>query len=167
MLRVMVRHRHIIITEAVLDIFRQSRQIRAPDSEKGGIVLGQVSEDNNYILVCRASIPGRTDKSLGKSFHRDRFRAQEIIEYEFYNSRGINTYLGEWHTHPAKVATPSRQDIQMIKDQLDQNEMRVEFILLFIVAHKELFVGLYDGYELASELACDAFPSPANGSSTN
>jgi integrative and conjugative element protein (TIGR02256 family) len=150
MLRMEIRDKQIFLTKTVIDILRQFRQLEQQKNEKGGIVLGQVSQNGRQILVCRASVPGGQDRNKRRSFRRDRKRAQQIIEYEFYNSGGKNTYLGEWHTHPANKAIPSPQDIQMITEQFATNEMKIKFILLFVVAQEELFAGLYDGQKMSS-----------------
>jgi len=150
MLRMEIRDKQIFLTETVIDIFRQLRQLEQQGNEKGGIVLGQISEDEHQILVCRASVPGSQDRNSRRSFHRDRKKAQQIIEHEFHNSGGKNTYLGEWHTHLAREATPSPRDIRMITRQFATNEIEVKFILLFVVAQKELFVGLFDAHGMSS-----------------
>ncbi len=150
MLKAEIQDKHIFLTKTVIDIFRQFRQLEQQEKEKGGIVLGQISENEHQVLVCRVSVPGSQDRNRRGSFHRDRKQAQQIIEYEFYNSDGKNTYLGEWHSHPANEAVPSPQDIHMITEQFATNEMKVEFILLFVIAQEELFVGLYDGQKMSS-----------------
>lgn len=155
MLTVEIRDKHVFLTKTVIGLFCRFRQIEQQGKEKGGIVLGQISENEHRILVCRASVPGGQDRNKRRSFHRDRKKAQQIIEYEFYNSGSKNTYLGEWHTHPANRAIPSPQDIHMITDQLATNEMKVEFILFFVVAQEELFVGLYDGQTMSSATVKD------------
>ncbi len=155
MLRVEIRDKHIYLTRTVVDILCQFRQLKQAKNENGGIILGQTSKDEQQILVCRASVPGSQERSGRLSFHRDRRKAQQIIEYEFYNSDGRNTYLGEWHTHPAKEAVPSSQDISMIMEQFATNEMRIEFILLLIVTWEELFVGLHDGQTMYSATVRD------------
>jgi len=147
MLKVELQDKQIFLTKTVFDIFRRFQR---QEKEKGGIVLGQTSENEHQVLVCRVSVPGDQDSNRRRSFHRDRRQAQHIIEYEFYNSGGKNTYLGEWHTHPANKAVPSPQDIQMITEQFATNEMKVKFILLFVVALEELFVGLYNGQKICS-----------------
>jgi integrative and conjugative element protein (TIGR02256 family) len=158
MLTVEILNRQILITESVLNVFRQFREDGQSKDERGGIVLGQVSEEGDRILICRASVPGTRDISEVNSFLRDRRRAQRIIEYEFYNSVGRNTYLGEWHTHCATRAIPSPQDINMIAEQFSNNDMKIGFIFLLVAAQKELFIGLYDGQKMTS-IVVEAFDS--------
>ncbi|NOH04961.1 MAG: hypothetical protein HND47_24805 [Chloroflexi bacterium] len=150
MIEAKIQSTHIMITDSVANIFMTSRQFHKDDNERGGIVLGQINESNNKILVCRATIPSNVD-SQGKSFfRRNHLAAQYVIEYEFFNSDRKNTYLGEWHTHPTKTAFPSQQDISMIRQQFAENNVKVKFIFLFIVAHDELYVGMYNGNEINS-----------------
>jgi len=150
MLRFEIGNRQIYITRTVADIFFQYRQLEQMQDERGGIVLGQITENAQQILVSRASIPSNKDMHKRYSFKRSRNWAQEIVQYEFHNSGGRNTYLGEWHTHPSRQATPSAQDLRMIKEQFAVNDIRTDLLLLFIVAWEELFIGLYDGQRMPS-----------------
>jgi integrative and conjugative element protein (TIGR02256 family) len=150
MIEVNIQNTQIIITSTVVDIFLKFRQFNKNEGEKGGIVLGQVNATNDKVLVCRATAPTHADISERTSFQRNRTTAQQIIEYEFYNSNRKNTYLGEWHTHPARFANPSTQDLNMIKQQLKDNDIKVKFVLIFIVAHEEIFVGLHNSHSLNS-----------------
>ena len=150
MIETVIQGKQIYITKAVVDIFYKFRQFNHHDNEQGGIVLGQINESENKILVCRATLPNRADKSSRTSFYRSKNGVQQIIQYEFYNSDRKNTYLGEWHTHPAKTAAPSSQDLEMINDQFKRNDIKVNFLIMAIVAQEELFLGLYNGHKLGS-----------------
>ena len=145
MIEVEIHQRRVFITDAVFNIFRKFQQIKASSYENGGILMGQVSGSNKNILICRASIPTHLDKNGENYFYRSMQFAQQIVDYEFYNSTGRNTYLGEWHTHPAKNATPSRQDIDMIKTQFKENKIQTNFLLLCVVGISDLYLGFYDG----------------------
>lgn len=150
MLIVYLDDREIALAKGVCKIFCDFRQLRPQTNENGGIVLGQVSDDERRILISRASVPSIYDKRYKYSFHRNAGWAQHLIEYEFYNSGGKNIYLGEWHTHPADHALPSAQDRIMLEKQFITNKIHTPFILLFIAARQELFIGLYDGQRLLS-----------------
>jgi integrative and conjugative element protein (TIGR02256 family) len=113
----------VTLSENVIDIFCRFRQVNDAQAEAGGIVLGQVSTDERRIFVNRASTPSRYDRRWPFGFQRNRHWAQQIVEYEHYNSGGCNTYLGEWHTHPAERAIPSYRDYKMIADQFANNDI--------------------------------------------
>lgn len=150
MIETVIQDKQIYITKTVVDIFCRFRQFDPHESERGGIVLGQITESENKVLVCRATIPTHADNGSRTSFYRNKAGAQQIIQYEFFNSERKNTYLGEWHTHPAKTAAPSSQDLEMIKDQFRSNDMKVNFIIMAIVAQEEVFLGLYNDNGLGS-----------------
>ena len=121
----------------ILDMYIQ-RQLNDPES--GGIILGRIIADN--IEVQRLSLPTAIDKCTRTTFERQHLSAQIIINYEFANSNGQVTYLGEWHTHPEDHPTPSATDLKMIKEQFKQNKIHTDFLILFIQGHKSLFAAL-------------------------
>jgi integrative and conjugative element protein (TIGR02256 family) len=142
----------IYITENVLDIFKKYRQRGKDTNEKGGILLGQIDQHAENVLICRASLPSSADQLGRLFFNRSKESAQLIIEYENHNSQGYNTYLGEWHTHPSKTAEPSAQDINTIKKQYSTNDIKSDYLFLFIVGLNQIYVGMYNGEEFASSI---------------
>ncbi len=141
----------ITLSENVRNIFCHFRQINSVSLEAGGIILGQVSPDGHEINIKRVSIPSQYDKRYRFGFLRKKDWAQQVIEYEHFNSCGRNTYLGEWHTHPVEKAKPSIQDLKMISNQYTKNELQVDKLLLIIVAKKEIFIGIESGSGLSEK----------------
>ena len=140
----------VYVAADVMSIFREFSRPQASAGEAGGILLGQVAEDYREILICRASTPTDRDKSSHSSFRRNRSAAQLIVEYEFHNSRGRNTYLGEWHTHNSAYAHPSERDLRMIEEQMRNNSVPAGLLIMIVVAHDELYAALFDGTTLTS-----------------
>lgn len=150
MIETQIQDTQLIITNTVINIFMNFRQFHKNDNERGGIILGQVNNSQTKVLICRATIPSTADSWGKTTFRRNHSAAQHLVEYEFHNSNRKNTYLGEWHTHPAKVAHPSSQDISMIKQQFEENDIKVKFLLMLIVAQQEIYLGMYNGLTLDS-----------------
>ena len=140
----------IYITDPVLEIFDRFGVASPGKGESGGILLGQIDTHEQRIMICRASVPGPLDQATSVSFVRGKASAQQIIEYEFHNSNGTNTYLGEWHSHPAAKAQPSTQDLRMIRDQRLSSTIHVRFLLLIVVAKREICVAIDDGERVSS-----------------
>ena len=111
---------NIYFTKDVLILISKFIQSKQKQHEAGGILLGQVKENNIYIT--RVSFPSNQDKSSRFSFSRNKDYAQAIIDFEFHNSNKRTIYLGEWHTHPEELPTPSTTDRKMIKDQFSKNK---------------------------------------------
>ncbi|HEY5125283.1 MAG TPA: Mov34/MPN/PAD-1 family protein, partial [Ignavibacteria bacterium] len=122
------------------------RQDTIDKNEAGGILLGQINRD--CILITRASVPNKKEKSDRYNFVRNKTKAQIIIDYEFVNSGSKTIYLGEWHTHPFNIANPSRVDIEMIKEQFKNNIIQTDFLMLVILGIKKDYIGIYNGKKL-------------------
>lgn len=137
---------NIFIGQNVLDVIASFRQLKKEQNESGGILLGQVKENNIYIL--RNSIPTPFDSATRTSFVRNKKIAQIIIDYEFANSQNKTVYLGEWHTHPEDYPTPSFVDKEMISDQFKFNKLNEPWVLLLIQGRKGFYIGKYDGKKL-------------------
>jgi integrative and conjugative element protein (TIGR02256 family) len=50
------------------------------------------------------------DQRARTRFHRAKRRHQAAIDAAWAASEGTCTYLGEWHTHPEPIPTPSAVD---------------------------------------------------------
>lgn len=92
----------------------------------------------------KLSVPTTLDKASRTNFERSKLSAQIILEYEFHNSNGQLTYLGEWHTHPESFPTPSSTDLNMLKDQFKNNKISTDFLILIIKGTKGLYVRVID-----------------------
>ena len=143
----------IEFAESVLNIFDKFVQNTNYKKEAGGILLGQVSNKSIYII--KASVPNRFDIATRYSFHRDKNIAQIIVNHEFYNSMGKTIYLGEWHTHPEDYASPSSQDIKMIKGQMKLGKLNESFALLVIRGIIGTYVGILKNDLLEGKIICN------------
>lgn len=130
----------IFFTDDVISLLGNFIQIKQTQNEAGGILLGQVKEKDIYIT--RISFPSTRDRSSRYTFDRSKKSAQAIIDYEFYNSGKRTIYLGEWHTHPEKLPTPSNVDRKMIKDQFSKNLLNEPFLLQYILGTKGFYLGI-------------------------
>ncbi len=81
------------IADRVLETFHKHRQRRFRISESGGILLGRIYESK--IEIEAVTTPGREDRQGPFFFHRNRSRAQKLLDKAFDESNGEQTYLGE------------------------------------------------------------------------
>lgn len=146
MKKIIIINKSIHISDSVLNLFEKHKQRRRWSNESGGILLGQVTDKGVFIL--KASTPNKFDKASRYSFECNKDGAQIIMDYEFINSDKKTIYLGEWHTHPESIPTPSGTDINMIQTQFKKNKINEPFLLLIIQGTKELYVGLFDGKKI-------------------
>lgn len=142
-MKIELKNRVLILTDRVIASLQKYRQVDRKSNESGGIVLGQIA--GREVFLTRISTPNKFDKASRFSFDRNPDAAQVIIDFEHLNSQGKTNYLGEWHTHPERNASPSPRDRKMIKNQWDANKLNQDFVLLIIVGLKKSFIGIYDG----------------------
>lgn len=127
---------HLIIREDVVKIFRTFEQ-KSSKTEAGGILLGFVYP--GFTEICEATIPGKLDRFGQFFFIRSKNGAQRKINKAWIKSEGSLIYLGEWHTHPDINPKPSITDIDMIKKQLKETEMEIDFLYLIIVGRDDTY----------------------------
>lgn len=133
---------NVVLHAQPLDILEKFTQYSKKAPESGGIVVGKLI--NDQINIFKLSVPTSFDKASRTNFERSKIGAQIILDYEFYNSNGQLTYLGEWHTHPEEFPTPSSTDLNMLKDQFKNNKLNIDFLLLLIKGTKGLYIRLID-----------------------
>ena len=79
-------------------------------TEAGGVLLGRHLRDGSAIIVDAVTAPMAGDRRARTRFHRAQQRHQAAIDAAWAASEGTRTYLGEWHTHPERIPTPSPVD---------------------------------------------------------
>jgi len=99
------------IAPDVAATFARHRQLSRWRREAGGVILGRWILDTEDVVVDVVSEPGRGDRRGRFFFHRERERAQAIVDDAWQSSLNSRVYLGEWHTHPQDVPSPSSADV--------------------------------------------------------
>src|SRR5215510_10913306 len=102
--------RYFEISAAAWSVIRSFQQTDVYASEAGGILLGRHLRDGSAIIVDEVTTPMRGDRRSRTRFHRGRRQHQAMIDQAWHTSSGTCTYLGEWHTHPEPIPTPSVVD---------------------------------------------------------
>lgn len=130
--------RRLRFDEAAARTFDAYRTVRRV--EAGGILLGRVYASE--IVVEAATTPNPADRAGRFFFDRSHGVAQAAVNAAWKASEGEQLYLGEWHSHPAKVAEPSGRDQQMILNNLHDAKMDLDFLVLLVLGTRMDWVGL-------------------------
>lgn len=141
----------LTISDPVFSLLIGQRQLETDASESGGILLGRLYESE--VVLEQISLPGPSDKRGRFFFERDVKRAQCIVNDAWQKSNGKLVYIGEWHTHPETIPTPSSTDKQLIRNMLRDTKMEINFLFLTIVGTSDFFVGLQKGAKLIKLMA--------------
>jgi integrative and conjugative element protein (TIGR02256 family) len=78
--------------------------------ETGGVLVGYWANADEAVIR-RASGPGPDAEHFRHRFRPDHDYQTAWIAMHYRDSQGLETYLGDWHTHPgARTASPSWTD---------------------------------------------------------
>ncbi|EZQ19373.1 hypothetical protein CF98_02665 [Halopseudomonas bauzanensis] len=126
----------VYFAPAVIEVFERYVQGEL-NMEAGGILLGHVR--GIHVEIIEATVPTPKDQRLKYFFERMLHGHQWIAEKRWRDSNKLIRYLGEWHTHPEDLPTPSELDInewqRLAKRRRDGRPM-----LAAIVGRKDLRV---------------------------
>lgn len=120
------------ISNEALQQMLSFRQLNPADYEAGGILLGRLLVDSQDVVIDEVTIPMPKDKRSRFAFYRHKQGHQAIINQRWQESKGTCIYLGEWHTHPEPVPTPSTIDRTDWRRKLraDRFEKHLYFIIV-------------------------------------
>lgn len=123
----------VIIMTAVLKKLLSYRQISFSSTEAAGVLIGE--RRGSHLIVKNMSEPGLGDIRSRYAVDRTGSHHQADVDEAFFRSGGILQYLGEWHTHPEDIPSPSFKDKSSWKSQLIETEP----MIILIVGRKKIW----------------------------
>lgn len=99
----------IEVRDEVLKIFEQYRQRKDDLPEAGGVLHGKRLK-NGSIIITDITTPQIGDIQKRLLFKKNREIHQQLSNEKWIESNKFSIALGEWHTHPEAVPTPSNVD---------------------------------------------------------
>lgn len=120
-----------------LDVFRQTG---LKDKEAGGVLFGRYVEGTEDVIIDSMSKPTKRDKRRRFSFFRSKSDHQKIIEQRWEESGGTSNYLGEWHSHPEDIPSPSSTDRKDWIRKLREDRFDADFLVFLILGIKQINV---------------------------
>lgn len=99
----------IEVRDEVLKIFEQYRQVKDDLPEAGGVLHGKRLK-NGSIIITDITTPQIGDIQKRLLFKKNREIHQQLSNEKWIESNKFSIALGEWHTHPEAVPTPSNVD---------------------------------------------------------
>jgi integrative and conjugative element protein (TIGR02256 family) len=102
------------------------------NTETGGILCGYYRD--SVLVVESASGPGPHASHQVDEFVVDKNYMHQFLDQQYVESLGNNIYLGEWHTHPQRIPTPSEQDLKSIYERtLEWKHGEIVFLIIGFV----------------------------------
>ncbi|WP_432652072.1 Mov34/MPN/PAD-1 family protein [Phyllobacterium myrsinacearum] len=125
----------------VLEVFDLHRQRRWWSKEAGGQLFAKI--DGGVWFVQSATGPRSTDRRGRFHFWPD--RRSEQLEINQHFASGFH-YVGDWHTHPQDIPSPSASDILSIESVVKESTLHTPGLLLCIIGLAPFPAGLYTSY---------------------
>jgi integrative and conjugative element protein (TIGR02256 family) len=123
-----------------MSFFESHRQLDAVATESGGILLGRQILGTDDVIIDEAADPAPGDVRSRFRFVRRAKSAQAVVDAAWQASRGSRNYLGEWHSHPEDVPSPSPADIKNWRKIAQRARFEQTFLLFVIVGKIEISV---------------------------
>jgi len=101
---------HFTISEQAEVALLRYRQLRAHDPE-AGLLLGRLIVDSEDLIADQITEPMAGDRRGRFNFFRKRQPAQNSVNRAWTESCSTLNYLGEWHSHPEDIPSPSGHDL--------------------------------------------------------
>ncbi|TKK66423.1 hypothetical protein FC093_17455 [Ilyomonas limi] len=140
----------IKLSKSAVYLINKLTQYEARSPESGGVLLGRFIKDSKNIVVDKVTTPMKGDKQTRYLFKRLSPLHQLIIDSEWNKSNGTCNYLGEWHTHPELVPTPSGIDIRDWKRKLKTDTFSSRFLYFIIAGTRS--INMWEGDRRTNEI---------------
>lgn len=139
----MNRKTMIKITDEVLSLINQYKQLKKEDCESGGILIGYETIDGNIIIEF-ATKPFEKDIQKRNSFNRIDAKHNEFLDKLWRENGNIHMYIGEWHTHPEDYPKYSLKDKCNWKNISYKMSPYKEEYIHIIVGNKSIAIWTYE-----------------------
>lgn len=141
------------ISDQALDVFDRFRQRHFWQREAGGQLFARVRKNTWHIEV--ATPPARLSIRTRYGFTPN--RKAEQVEIERLYQDGLE-YVGDWHTHPQDVPSPSKNDLASIGNVVRESTHHFPGFLMCIVGRQKFPEGLWVSFHAVSGKAIELMP---------
>ncbi|WP_300351565.1 Mov34/MPN/PAD-1 family protein [Clostridium sp.] len=130
------------ITKDVIETLVSYKQIKKR-YEAGGMLIASINRIDYKIEINDCTTPLEEDKRSFLGFKRSE-KHNEILNKKWKESNYKKLYIGEWHTHPQNIPSPSFQDKVSWKKLITRSVTDSEYLLFIIVGIKSLEIWVGD-----------------------
>jgi integrative and conjugative element protein (TIGR02256 family) len=102
-------------------------------NETGGVLLGHEAADTKDLVITHAVGPGPNAIHELTAFVPDSVWQQAQIDDYYHKVGRIETYLGDWHTHPSGGSSFSSKDRKTLKRIANTPEARMPSPIMAIL----------------------------------
>ena len=127
----------ILMANDVLERVTADAGRYAGRKERGGILLGL--RRGPHLDIKEATLPMRWDRGSMFSFRRSSVGHQAVTLRRWKKSQHTVDWLGEWHSHPERIPSPSSVDLRSWREITRHRGAPMAFL---IIGYEGLWLGL-------------------------
>ncbi|WP_074669435.1 Mov34/MPN/PAD-1 family protein [Geoalkalibacter ferrihydriticus] len=127
----------VILNNEVVASLVRHRQLSAKDKEAGGQLFARF--DGGNTIIVEATEPKLLDRRGRYGFLPNRLLQRQEIKARHKKGRH---FVGDWHTHPQPIPSPSGEDIRSMVDCFRKSRHELKTFLMIIVGTEEPPEGL-------------------------
>ena len=105
-------------------------------SETGGILLGYEADSTDLVICDLVDAGPDAERSRSRFTPDGEWQEREVAKL-YAESGRLHTYLGDWHSHPAGMARPSRRDKETARRIAEHRVARAPRPLMLIIASEQ------------------------------
>ncbi|MCD8497195.1 MAG: Mov34/MPN/PAD-1 family protein [Alphaproteobacteria bacterium] len=118
----------ITFENEVLELFEKHKQLSEKSLEAGGQLFARFNKKE--VIISKATGLRDGDKRGRFLFWPNRKKEQNEIKELF--GEGYH-YVGDWHTHPEIIPTPSKTDLKNIAECYTQSKHDLKYFIMVII----------------------------------
>lgn len=107
--------KQVWLQHSVFDRIQHEADSKAP-LETGGLLIGYCSADDDHVVVTDMVGPGPAAKHRKGTYRPDYSYHRREMNRIFVESRGMLTYVGDWHSHPSASSYLSFLDKRALRN---------------------------------------------------
>jgi len=128
----------LAVDPLVLNHFAEHQQHDDHSPEAGGQLFARFSD--RAITITSVTGPRQADRRTRYLYLPN--RREEQREIDEMHQKGLH-FVGDWHTHPEPVPTPSRSDIHTISEAVAKSRHHLHGFLMVVVGSADFPLGLH------------------------
>lgn len=128
----------LVFEENALEHLKKFQQISDDSTEAGGQLFATIDGDEVRVKI----VTGPYKEDDRKRFHFLPFRKKSQQDIKRFFNQGLH-YIGDWHTHPQDIPTPSGQDNFSMKDKYLKSKHELKAFVMVIVGKQPFPEGLW------------------------
>lgn len=118
----------VLIADGVIERITDETLRFGGRKERGGILIGQRREE--HLHVHEATLPMRLDWGTRFAFCRFAAGHQAVATLRWRSSGETMDWVGEWHSHPQAVPSPSAIDLASWRGIVARRQVPMLFVII-------------------------------------